>query len=318
MTTNCPFVTPRGILLSGLLSLPLVFAAAPAAFAQDTRTVEASNGTVEVPVNPQRIATLGRANLPFIVLGGTPVAVTEQSEADLAPLTEEQQAAYRAATVVGGWASGTDLEALAALQPDLIVMSAPTGDYEQMRDQLNAIAPTVLLGFQTDWNVRLDVLATATNKTAALDAQKSAWRQGADAFREKHSEILASATFAEIGRWASQEAGIFALNWSICSEVARADLGLNLRDLGEGGEQRSYEQIGELAEYDVILYPVDHEGQVLAHFVPVMETNAWKALPAVTSGRALGTYCNGDRSYQFALQYLDSLDRALATLPATE
>ena len=300
--------------LAALLSISLALPAS----AQEIRTVEASNGTVEVPVDPQRIATLGRANLPFIVLGGTPVAVTEQTEADLAPLSDEQQAAYRAATVVGSWASGTDLEALAALQPDLIVISAPTGDYEQIQDQLNAIAPTVLLGFQTDWNVRLDVLAAATNKTAALDAQKAEWRQGVEAFREKYADLIARTTFAEADRWASQEAGLFVLNWSVCSEVARADLGLDLADLGEGGQQLSFEQIGELSEYDVILYPVDHEGNVPERFAPVMETNAWKALPAVTSGRALGTYCNGDRSYQFASQYLDSLDRALAALPAAE
>jgi len=303
----------RGILLAGVLSLSLAFTAT--ASAQETRIVEADNGTVEVPADPQRVATLGRANLPFIVLGGKPVAVTAQSDGDIAPLTAEQQAAYRAATVVGASAGEADLEALATVKPDLIVYSAPNGDFEQMKEHLNAIAPTVFLSFQTDWNVRLDALAAATNKTDVLDAQKAAWRQGVEAFRQKYSGLLASATFAEADRWASQEAGAFVLNWSICSEVARSDLGLDLTDLGEGGAQLSFEQIGELAEYDVILYPVDHEGNVPARFVPVMETNAWKALPAVQSGRALGVYCNGDRSYQFALQYLDSLDNALATLP---
>ena len=308
----------HGILLSGLLGISLALIAAGAVSAQDTRIVEADNGTVEVSADPQRVATLGRANLPYIVLGGTPVAVTAQSDGDLAPLPAEQQAAYRAATVVGASAGETDLEALAALQPDLIVYSAPNGDFEQMEAQLNAIAPTVFLSFQTDWNVRLNVLAAATNKTDVLDAQKAKWQQGVDAFRAKYSDLLASTTFAEADRWASQEPGAFVLNWSICSEVARADLGLDLRDLGEGGAQLSYEQIGELAEYDVILYPVDHEGNVPARFVPVMETNAWKALPAVTSGHAVGVYCNGDRSYQFSSQYLDSLDRALAALPAEE
>lgn len=318
MITTDLFTGLRGPLFSGLLGVSLVFVAATQAPAQETRTVEADNGTIEVPADPQRVATLGRAGLPFIVLGGEPVAVTAQTDGDIAPLTESQQAAFRAATVVGASAGEADLEALAALAPDLILFSAPNGDFEQMKDQLNSIAPTVFLSFQTDWNVRLDVLAAASNKTAALDAQKDEWRQGVDAFREKYSELLADTTFAEADRWASQEGGVFVLNWSICSEVARADLGLDLTDLGEGGEQRSFEQIGELAEYDVILYPVDHEGNVPARFVPMMETNAWNALPAVQSGRALGVYCNGDRSYQFASQYLDSLDRALATLPAAE
>ncbi|MCC6891997.1 MAG: ABC transporter substrate-binding protein, partial [Anaerolineae bacterium] len=61
--------------------------------------------------------------------------------------------------------------------------------------------------------------------------------------------------------------------------------------------------------------PVDAEGQPTEPFAAVVETNTWKALPAVTSGRALGLFCPGNNSYGAVLQYLDSLDRALATLP---
>ncbi len=76
-----------------------------------------------------------------------------------------------------------------------------------------------------------------------------------------------------------------------------------------------FEQIGELSKYDVILYPVDAEGQPTEPFAPVVETNTWKALPAVTSGHALGVFCPGNNSYGAVLRYLDSLDNALATLP---
>jgi iron complex transport system substrate-binding protein len=65
----------------------------------------------------------------------------------------------------------------------------------------------------------------------------------------------------------------------------------------------------------VILYPVDAEGQPKNAFAPVVETNTWKALPAVSSGHALGVFCRGNNSYGPVLQYLDSLDRALASLP---
>lgn len=308
----------RGSLIAGLLCVSLFFTAASVASAQETRTVEASNGTVVVPANPQRVATLGRATLPFLVLGGQPVAVNEQTDPQLAPLTEEQRAAYEAATVVGASASETDLEALAALQPDLIIVSAPTGDFEQMAAQLNAIAPTVLLGFQTDWNVRLEVLAAATNTTATLEEQKTVWENNVAAFQAKYADLLAETTFAEVNRGSWQPSGVFTLNGAVCTEVARATVGLDIVDIGEGGQERSFEQIGELAEYDVILYPVDHNGDVLADFVPVMETNAWRALPAVAADRAVGVYCNGERGYVFSSQYLDSLDRALATMSANE
>jgi iron complex transport system substrate-binding protein len=80
----------------------------------------------------------------------------------------------------------------------------------------------------------------------------------------------------------------------------------------------SFEQIGALSKYDVITYPVDAEGQPTEPFAPVVETNTWKALPAVKSGRAVGVFCPGNNSYGPVLQYLDSLDRALASLPAKE
>lgn len=305
----------RGILMAGLMSVSLAFTAVSGALAQETRTVEATNGAVVVPASPERVAVLGRAVLPFLILGGAPIAVSEQSESQLAPLTEEQQAAYAAATVVGPTAGETNLEALAALAPDLIIISAPNGDFEQLEAQLNAIAPTVLLGFQTDWNVRLDVLAAATNTTAILDEQKTAWDADVAAFQAKYADLLGRTTFAEVNRGSRQLPGVFTLNGAVCSEVARASLGLDIVDLGEGGEERSFEQIGELADFDVILYPVDHNGEVLLDFQPVMETNAWQALPAVAAGRAVGVYCNGERGYVFSSQYIESLDRALATLP---
>ena len=59
----------------------------------------------------------------------------------------------------------------------------------------------------------------------------------------------------------------------------------------------------------------DAEGNPKAPFEPVVETNTWKALPAVKSGRALGLFCPGNNSYGPVLQDLDSLDRALASLP---
>ena len=80
----------------------------------------------------------------------------------------------------------------------------------------------------------------------------------------------------------------------------------------------SFEQLGELSKYDVITYPVDAEGQPTEPFAPVVETNTWKALPAVTSGHALGVFCPGNNSYGAVLRYLESLDSALATLPAKE
>jgi len=284
----------------------------------DTRIVDAENGAIEVPADPQRVATLGRSTASFLDLGGEPVGVTELGADDLAALSEQQQAAYRAATLLGTGASEADLELLATLEPDLIVISAPDADFQQMKGQLQTIAPTVFLSFQSDWNDRLEVLAEASNLTDVLEEQKAGYEERVARILDTYSAVIESTSFGEVSRGEFDEPGMFVLNGSLCSEVARADLGLDIPDLGEGGEQRSFEQLGELAEYDVLLYPVDHEGNVPEEFAAVMETNAWQALPAVTSGHAVGVYCPWSRSYNFSSQYLDSLDRALASLPAED
>ncbi|CAI7976598.1 iron complex transport system substrate-binding protein [Frankia sp. Hr75.2] len=283
-----------------------------------TRTVEADNGTVEIPAHPQRIATLGRLTVSFLDLGGEPVGVTEVDASVLDLLPEEQQAAYNAAKLLGSGASEADLELLASLKPDLILFSAPDSDFEQMKSQLESIAPTIFFGFSSDWKTRLSVTADATELTDALNEQKTEYEEKLAGFQGKYSKIIQDTTFGEVNRGSWQDAGMFTLNGSQCSEIARADIPLDIPDLGEGGEERSFEKIGELSEYDVLLYPVDAEGQVAEGFVPVADSNAWKALPAVTSGKALGVHCFGDvsftRSYRTYSQYLDSLDKALATL----
>lgn len=281
----------------------------------ETRQVEADNGTVEVPVDPQRIAVISRAVGSFLALDGEPIAVTELSTNNFAALLEHQQAAYEAATNLGPSGSEADLELLASLEPDLIIISVPDSDFEQMKDQLEAIAPTIFLSFQSDWKQRVEVIAEAGNLVDVLDQQKADYDGHVADIKATYSQIIENTTFAEVSRGGNSEPAVFTLNGSFCTEVVRADIGLDIADLGEGGESRSYEQIGELADYDVILYPVDHDGDVTEAFLPMTESTAWQALPAVTSDRTVGVYCPQDRSYLGNSQYMESLARGLAALP---
>src|SRR5690606_37351328 len=185
---------------------------------------------------------------------------TELSTGNFDALLPDQQAAYEAATNLGPSGSEADLERLASLEPDLIFISVPDSDFEQMRGQLEAIAPTIFLSFQSDWEERLEILAEASNRMDVLDGQKADFNERVDDIRANYPEIIENYTFAEVSRGANTEPAVFTLNGSVCTEVVRADVGLDIADLGEGGESRSYEQIGELAGYDVILYPVDHDG----------------------------------------------------------
>lgn len=99
-----------------------------------TKTVEHAMGSTEVPVSPQRVVTLGGLLIfdPLVQLGVTPVATVT----DVNVLSDNADVQK-----VGG-SEAPNLEALAVLEPDLIVgdSSTPEDSYERLAQ----IAPTVI------------------------------------------------------------------------------------------------------------------------------------------------------------------------------
>ncbi|MTD12441.1 ABC transporter substrate-binding protein [Nakamurella sp. YIM 132087] len=286
-----------------------------------TRTVQAGNGSIEIPADPQRVVTIGNTTLPFIDMGGEPVGVTEESASDIGLIPEAQQAAYAAATNLGTSGDQVDMEQLAGLEPDLILVQLPDSEFEQIEKQLTSIAPTVFWGLDVEWKELADGLAEAGDVTDGLDEQKDAFATKLASIEETYPEIIADTSFVNVDRWSNSDPGTFAVSDIGCVEIAQGDIGMNFPQAAEGADplawaSLSFEQIAELADYDVITYPVDAEGKPKEAFQAVVDSNTWKALPAVASGRALGLFCPGNNSYGPVLQYLDSLDAALASLPA--
>lgn len=287
--------------------------------AAEPRSVKAENGTVEVPVDPRRIVTIGNTNLPFIDLGGKPVGVTEESDSDLDVLPKEQRTAYEAAQIIGTSGGEVDLEKLAALKPDLILVQFSSKDWDKVGKRLEAIAPTVYWGLDTEWKTFAAAIAEVGNVADALSRQKAEFEDKVTKIQQTYSKIINDTSFVDVSRGDWSDPGTFYIADIGCSEIARDDIGLHLPKAAEGKDPLAYEslpfeRISELSKYDVITYPVDADGQPTEHFKPVIETNTWKTLPAVSSGRALGVFCPGNNSYGPVNRYLDSLDSALATL----
>jgi iron complex transport system substrate-binding protein len=106
-------------------------------------SIENEFGTTEIPAEPERVVTVGFNDQDFVLaLGVTPVGVREnlgEYDADERPWAQEQIDGAEFPTVGG---QEIDVEAVAALEPDLIV-----GVYSFMDqatyDQLSGIAPTL-------------------------------------------------------------------------------------------------------------------------------------------------------------------------------
>jgi iron complex transport system substrate-binding protein len=329
MTMTFPLRRRSAALVAVMLSATVALAAcgsdddSAASTTSETRSVEADNGTIEVPTDPQRVATIGNTTLPFIDLGGEPIGITAESESDVERLPEDQQATYASATILAGSADEVDMEELAGLEPDLILVQVPDEEFESIEEQLEAIAPTAFFGLDTEWKALADGIAEAGNTTDALSEQKAEFEERLAEIQEDHRAIIDGTSFVDVIRWDASDPGTFAIADIGCSEIARDEIGMDFPEAADGADplawtSLSFEQIGELSEYDVITYPVDAEGEPTEPFVPVVETNTWNALPAVSSGHALGVFCPGNNSYGAVLQYLESLDSALATLPAEE
>ena len=113
------------------------------------KTIVHDFGTTELKKAPKRIVILD--NLYGEILDPlhiTPVGATGQADSqEFSTLFKKQ---YKDAKVVSvGWQGNPDLDKIAELKPDLILM---TGEQEDLYDELSEIAPTVGYQINTDEN----------------------------------------------------------------------------------------------------------------------------------------------------------------------
>lgn len=160
--------------ISALLGAVIFMIAAGTASAAETGTVSHLMGRTDVPIAPQRIATLQDHTLllPLLELGVRPVAsagrFTRQGEPHF-----RGTGAYDTSDIgFLGLFSEPDLEALVAARPDLIIGAAV---HQSLYPLLSAIAPTVILPtYDVPVTEHMDMLAGlvgATSRHASLRAE---------------------------------------------------------------------------------------------------------------------------------------------------
>lgn len=294
-----------------LLVLAAALLAGCSATTEDTATAPGGReiahamGTAVVPEAPERVVVLDSQELDVALsLGVDPVGVASAAADGALPSYLEIPDGI---TVVGPMAT-PDLEAIAALEPDLILSSKLR--HEALYPQLSAIAPTVFAERTGDaWKENLALYAGALSR-------EQQGRDLLDAYTARATEVgdrLGAAERAvSVVRFLPEEIRLYGPRSFVGSVLA--DVGFPqpeiVRDEPDIAVRIGPEQIGS-ADADVVYvtsYGLEGD-QPFAQVAPL-----WETLPAVREGRA---FTVDDDAWMLAIGptgaglILDDLDRTL-------
>jgi iron complex transport system substrate-binding protein len=244
------------------------------------RTVEHAMGTTEIPARPERVVVLDTGELDSVLsLDVVPVGAvtTDVSEGFLSYLADEAADVEPVGTI-----AEPDLEAIAALQPDLILSNKVR--HEDLYDQLGEIAPTVF----AEW------VGAAWKENFALAAEALGLEDEAGTAMGEYEQRA-----AELGK-AIDDPGttVGALRFvegSIRVYTSQSFIGTVLADVGVAPLELPTADVPTFAELspeelttadaDVVLYSsygeADDSGEAAALAGPL-----WPRLSAVRSDRA--------------------------------
>ncbi|GAB7388586.1 iron-siderophore ABC transporter substrate-binding protein [Bacillaceae bacterium] len=130
---------------------------------KETRVIKHAMGETEVPAHPQRVVVLtNEGTEALLALGIKPVGAVQSWTGD--PWYDHIKEQMEGVTPVG-LESQVNLEAVAALKPDLIIGNKMR--QEKIYPQLSAIAPTVFSEtLRGEWQTNFKLYAEAVNKAA--------------------------------------------------------------------------------------------------------------------------------------------------------
>jgi iron complex transport system substrate-binding protein len=281
-------------MIAALLLLTMLTACAPSAVAPvetggaqpanenaftQTRLVQHAMGESAVPANPQRVVVLDSGELDAVLtLGIKPVgSFTLFEGSNFLSYLHDQMAGVEAA----GTISQPDLEAIAALQPDLILSNKTR--HEEIYDELSAIAPTVFaeaVGFP--WQQNFLLYAAALGKQTEAETVVAAYHARLADFKTRMGDRLAT----QVSVIRVVENGVRILQRNMYIGVILADAGLArppAQDVDDRFQLVSFEQIPEM-DGDVIF--VSYYGQDDSAYQKLLTQPLWQANKAVAAGKA--------------------------------
>jgi iron complex transport system substrate-binding protein len=274
--------------------------AAPGAF---PRSVRHSMGETTIEARPQRVVVLDTGELDAIVeLGITPVGAVDYGAVGLPAYLD---GALDGVEIVGS-VSEPNLEAIAALRPDLILSS--TLRHEALYDELSQIAPTVFAerpGVAWKQNFRLYAQAVGGEAVAAETVARYEQR-----IRDLNAALPTPRPTISIVR--VMEDGMRYYQRANFMGTLLTDLGVprpESQNVDDFGVDLGQESIVDYADADLLVLAL-YGGQTNAFAADVLASDIWQAVPAVGEGRVLEvddqTWIGGI-GYRAAFSVLDQL-----------
>jgi iron complex transport system substrate-binding protein len=247
---------------------------------QFPRVIRHAFGDTTIESQPQRIVALDAGELDSVMyLGLTPVGAVE-FEASRFPT---QMAERAAGITVVGTLSEPDIEAIVALQPDLIISSALRHD-ENIFANLSAIAPTVFsaqpgVSFKQNFKLYAQALGREADARVLIDT----YENGVRALNAQLPDPRPTTTIVQI----RPDHVRYYQRANFLGQVL-TDLGFPRND-GENVDDFAYigsqEELGTYADGEFLILIVSEGENDLA--AEILNGDLWQTLPAVQADNVL-------------------------------
>lgn len=248
-----------------------------------TRTVTDVKGEVEIPANPERIVDLSGNSDILSILGFDVIGTANSDAYDYTAFPSYLENTLKDAKILGYSMQDTmDVEAIIALEPDLIIISTYQ---EKLYDQLKSIAPTVMIQLaQIDWREDIQTVATlmdreeeAANWLATYD--EKALSVG-NQLKETYGEDTSYLAFLASG------GSFFVFDGAAFGSLLYNDLGLAKPEGMPEQENISlpvvtYEGLAQI-DADVIFCIATEEDKAT-----LLSNSIWNNMPAVANGKVV-------------------------------
>ncbi|MFS3126852.1 ABC transporter substrate-binding protein [Nocardioides sp. Bht2] len=292
----------------------------------ETRVVVDDTGKeITIPATPEKVIATGYAVPALLEVDAPLVGISEWSRG-LNLMTDEDRTSYdELDKVAGESAASTNYDAIAELEPDLIIIGVPQPAVVDLNlDRLKQIAPVVQLGPSRPdkWKELNAKQADAAGMSANLEENKAAYEAKAAELTAKYTDVLDGVRFGHVGGYGDVSAGNFqrefAGSWgtNIATDIGVTYYGEVKKAEGGSSDVSEYPAIEELpaslGEADVITYSVEDSGKPGAAVQYVLDSPLFKNLAAAKSGLTVPFKFTEAATYATAMTTLDEIDKAFA------